>query len=103
MSKFHLNWSKDSVGMPPDQEILRNAKVQPPSKKRQSFAIPEPIQPPEVLGKRRLKLKMPKGASPPPPSTANKSQVSHKSKKVFYNMFAFEMFVNAIDSSIVIV
>lgn len=79
-----FTFAKESVGMPPEQEIVRSAKVQTPSQKRQSLAQPEPIQPPEVLGKRKPKPKMPKGASPPPPSTANKSRVSHKSDCVFF-------------------
>lgn len=71
-----FTFAKESVGMPSEQEIVRSAKIQTPSQKRQSTAIPEPIQPPEILGKRVPKPKMPKGASPPPPSTANKSRVS---------------------------
>lgn len=74
-----FSFAKESIGMPPDQEIVRSAKVQTPSQKRQSIAPPEPIQTPEVLGKRVPKPKMPKGASPPPPSLANKSRVSRKS------------------------
>lgn len=85
-----FTFAKESVGMPPDQEIVRSAKVQTPSQKRQSLALPEPIQPPEVLGKRIPKPKMPKGASPPPLSMGNKSRVS---RKLFPN-------VDAIDSLI---
>lgn len=77
-----FTFAKESVGMPADQEIVRSAKIQTPSQKRQSLAQPEPIHPPEVLGKRTPKPKLPKGASPPPLSTpmANKSRVSHKPK-----------------------
>lgn len=72
-----FTFAKESVGMPADQEIVRSAKIQTPSQKRQSIALPEPIQQPEVLGKRIPKPKMPKGASPPPSSsTTNKSRVS---------------------------
>lgn len=71
-----FTFAKESVGMPADQEIVRSAKVQTPSQKRQSLAQPEPIAPPEILGKRIPKPKMPKGASPPPLSMANKSRVS---------------------------
>lgn len=71
-----FTFAKESVGMPPDQEIVRSAKIQTPSQKRQSIAPIETPPTPEVLGKRIPKPKMPKGASPPPPSTANKSRVS---------------------------
>lgn len=71
-----FTFAKESVGMPPEQEIVRSAKIQTPSQKRQSIAIPEPILTPEILGKRVPKPKMPKGASPPPPSATNKSRVS---------------------------
>lgn len=71
-----FSFAKESVGMPADQEVVRSAKIQTPSQKRQSTSLPEPIQAPEVLGKRVPKPKMPKGASPPPPSTANKLRVS---------------------------
>lgn len=70
-----FSFAKESVGMPPDQEIVRSAKIQTPSQKRQSIAPVETIPTPEVLGKRIPKPKMPKGASPPPPSIANKSRV----------------------------
>lgn len=73
-----FSFAKESIGMPADQEIVRSAKVQTPSQKRQSLVPPEPVQTPEVLGKRVPKPKMPKGASPPPPSLANKSRVSHQ-------------------------
>lgn len=71
-----FSFAKESVGMPADLEIVRMAKVQTPSQKRQTLAQPEPVQLPEILGKRIPKPKMPKGASPPPPSPANKSRVS---------------------------
>lgn len=70
-----FTFAKESVGMPPELEIVRSAKIQTPSQKRQSIATVETIPTPEVLGKRIPKPKMPKGASPPPPSSANKSRV----------------------------
>lgn len=88
-----FSFAKESIGMPPDQEIVRSAKVQTPSQKRQSLPPPEPIQTPEVLGKRVPKPKMPKGASPPPPSPANKSRVSQKNS----HTFAFNQFIHVID------
>lgn len=71
-----FSFAKESIGMPADQEIVRSAKVQTPSQKRQPVSMAESMPTPEVLGKRIPKPKMPKGASPPPPSTANKSRVS---------------------------
>lgn len=40
-----FSFAKESVGMPPEQEIVRSAKIQTPSQKRQSLALPEPVQP----------------------------------------------------------
>lgn len=71
-----FSFAKESIGMPADQEIVRSAKIQTPSLKRQSSTLPETVPTPEILGKRIPKPKMPKGASPPPPSIANKSRVS---------------------------
>lgn len=70
-----FSFAKESIGMPVEQEIVRSAKVQTPSQKRPAASLPDAIPTPEVLGKRIPKPKMPKGASPPPPSTANKSRV----------------------------
>lgn len=69
-----FTFAKESIGMPPDIEIVRKAKIQTPSQRKQP--VPEPV--PDVLGKRVPKPKMPKGASPPPPpsSILNKSRVS---------------------------
>lgn len=68
-----FTFAKESIGMPPDLEIVRKAKIQTPSQRKQP--VPEPV--PDVLGKRVPKPKMPKGASPPPPSSIlNKSRVS---------------------------
>lgn len=71
-----FTFAKESVGMPSEQEIVRSAKIQTSSQKRQSMAMTETVQSPEILGKRVPKPKMPKGASPPPPTTAHKSRVS---------------------------
>lgn len=71
-----FSFAKESIGMPPDQEIVRSAKIQTPSQKRQLSSSAESIPTPEVLGKRIPKPKMPKGASPPPTIAANKSRVS---------------------------
>lgn len=74
-----FSFAKESIGMPAEQETVRSAKIQTPSQKRQSIATPEAIPTPEVLGKRVPKPKMPKGASPPPPSSiGNKSRVRQK-------------------------
>lgn len=78
-----FSFAKESIGMPTDQEIVRSAKIQTPSQKRQTATLPEIGAAPEVLGKRIPKPKMPKGASPPPPSTANKSRVSLTSSLSF--------------------
>lgn len=68
-----FTFAKESIGMPPDMEIVRKAKIQTPSQRKQP--ISEAV--PDVLGKRVPKPKMPKGASPPPPSSIlNKSRVS---------------------------
>ncbi|XP_031632662.1 uncharacterized protein LOC116346640 isoform X3 [Contarinia nasturtii] len=75
-----FTFAKESVGMPPEQEIVRSAKVQTPSQKRQPVPVPESTTP-EILGKRIPKPKMPKGASPPPPSITNKSRTPIASNK----------------------
>lgn len=69
-----FTFAKESIGMPPDQEIVRNAKLQTPAQRhRPSLPIETPS--PELgLGKRVPKPKMPKGASPPPQSSAAKSK-----------------------------
>lgn len=77
-----FSFAKESVGMPPEQEIVRSAKLQTPAQKRQPANQPEIVSTPEVLGKRIPKPKMPKGASPPPPSILNKSRVSFTSFRV---------------------
>lgn len=71
-----FSFAKESIGMPPEQEIVRSAKIQTPSLKRQSIGLTETIPTPEVMGKRIPKPKLPKGASPPPPNNSNKSRVS---------------------------
>lgn len=71
-----FSFAKESIGMPAEQEIVRSAKIQTPSQKRQPTSLPETIPTPEVIGKRIPKPKLPKGASPPPPSSINKSRVS---------------------------
>lgn len=74
-----FTFAKESIGMPPDQEIVRSAKVQTLPTRR---PITTPIQPEqtEVLGKRIRKPKLPKGATSPPPSTppTMKSRVRNK-------------------------
>lgn len=77
-----FSFAKESIGMPAEQEIVRSAKVQTPSQKRPPPVHHEVIPPPEVLGKRIPKPKMPKGASPPPPSLPNKSRVSNILKPI---------------------
>ncbi|XP_055312516.1 uncharacterized protein LOC129574468 isoform X2 [Sitodiplosis mosellana] len=77
-----FSFAKESIGMPVEQEIVRSAKVQTPSQKRPQASLPEAIPTPEVLGKRIPKPKMPKGASPPPPSSiGNKSRTPATSNK----------------------
>lgn len=71
-----FTFAKESIGMPPDQEIVRNAKVQSSSQRSRPPPIPE-ISP--VLGKRIPKPKMPKGASPPPPASILNKSASNKS------------------------
>lgn len=71
-----FSFAKESIGMPPEQEIVRSAKIQTPSQKRQPTVVPDALSTPEIIGKRIPKPKLPKGASPPPPSIANKSRVS---------------------------
>lgn len=71
-----FSFAKESIGMPAEQEIVRSAKIQTPSQKRQPIGLPETIPTPEIIGKRIPKPKLPKGASPPPPSNINKSRVS---------------------------
>lgn len=70
-----FTFAKETIGMSPDQEIVRSAKVQTLPQRKP--AVP-PADVPEVLGKRIRKPKMPKGASPPPPSMSanHKSRVS---------------------------
>lgn len=85
-----FTFAKESIGMPPEQEIVRSAKIQTPSQKRQP-TIYEPIQTPDVLGKRIPKPKMPKGASPPPPSSTSKaSRVSILVEKIDFSTENFE-------------
>lgn len=79
-----FSFAKERIGMPPDQEIALSAKAQTPLQKRQSIAPPEPIQTPEVLGRRVSKPKIPKGVSPLPPSPANKSRVSQKFNNAWF-------------------
>lgn len=69
-----FTFAKESIGMPPDQEIVRKAKIQTPSQRNKPTVYPDPE--PNVLGKRIPKPKMPKGASPPPPSLPAKSRVT---------------------------
>lgn len=63
---------KESIGMPPDQEIVRSAKLQTQAQRSRAPPLPE-VSP--VLGKRVPKPKMPKGASPPPPAVLGKAPV----------------------------
>lgn len=77
-----FTFAKESIGMPPELEIVRKAKIQTPSQRKQPTVYPDPV--PDVLGKRIPKPKMPKGASPPPPSTSNKSRVSPKNQCFFF-------------------
>lgn len=74
-----FTFAKETIGMTPEQEIVRSAKVQTVPQRKPP---PLPVEVPEVLGKRIRKPKMPKGASPPPPSTSanNKSRVSIRQK-----------------------
>lgn len=74
-----FTFAKESIGMPPDQEIVRNAKIQTPAQRHRP-SLPLETSTPELglgLGKRVPKPKMPKGASPPPPSSAAKSKNSN--------------------------
>lgn len=71
-----FTFAKESIGMSPEQEIVRSAKIQTLPQRKPPVT---PVETPElVLGKRIRKPKMPKGASPPPLSTPgnSKSRVS---------------------------
>lgn len=84
-----FTFAKESIGMPPDLEIVRKAKIQTPSQRKQP--VPEPV--PDVLGKRIPKPKMPKGASPPPSSSIlNKSRVSGFDLNAFGKLFLIYSF-----------
>lgn len=72
-----FTFAKESIGMPPDQEIVRNAKIQTPAQRHRPSLPMDTPSPDLVLGKRVPKPKMPKGASPPPPSLAAKSKLSN--------------------------
>lgn len=77
-----FTFAKESIGMPPDQEIVRSAKIQTPSQRNKSTVLVDTISPDTPtagglgLGKRVPKPKMPKGASPPPAANSLKSRVS---------------------------
>lgn len=94
---LHINdftFAKESIGMPPDLEIVRKAKIQTPSQRSKPVVLPEPT--PDVLGKRIPKPKMPKGASPPPPPssyTANKSRVFRLISFIRINNNIFILFI----------
>lgn len=82
-----FTFAKDSIGMPPDQEIVRSAKIQTPSQRNKpvnflDIGTPDPSL---GFGKRVPKPKMPKGASPPPrtPPASSGSSGSNKSRVSF--------------------
>lgn len=86
-----FTFAKESIGMPPDQEIVRSAKIQTPSTRHKpvnflDLGTPDPRL---GFGKRVPKPKMPKGASPPPrtppanASSLNKSKVSFCAMEIF--------------------
>lgn len=77
-----FTFAKESIGMPPDQEIVRNAKIQTPAQRHRASLPMDTPSPELVLGKRVPKPKMPKGASPPPPSNAAKSKNSNAKRAV---------------------
>lgn len=58
---------KEAIGASPDDEIIRPAKYYNYSRRSNVDPVITESSPP-VLGKRVPKPKMPKGASPPPPS-----------------------------------
>lgn len=82
-----FTFAKESIGMPPDQEIVRSAKIQTPSARHKPVNFLDIGSPDPSLGfgKRVPKPKMPKGASPPPrtPPTSTGSAVVNKSKVSF--------------------
>lgn len=82
-----FTFSKERIGMPPEQEIVRSAKIQTPSQKSRPTNFLDLGSPDPALGfgKRIPKPKMPKGASPPPTS-ANKSRVSFM---IYFFLLAF--------------
>lgn len=71
-------WTREPLGLSPEHEIIRSAKPQIPVVKKPvnflDLAEPDPTL---GFGKRIPKPKMPKGASPPPPSTAHKARVRY--------------------------
>lgn len=73
-----FTFAKERIGMPPEQEVVRSAKIQTPSQKNRPTNFLDLSTPDSSLGigKRTPKPKLPKGASPPPPSINNKSRVS---------------------------
>ena len=73
-----FTFAKEAIGAPADQEIVRSAKVHTPSVRSRSsnFLDLGSADPALGFGKRVPKPKMPKGASPPPPTyVSNKSRV----------------------------
>lgn len=84
-----FSFAKERIGMPPDQEIVRSAKIQTPSQKTRPVNFLDIGTPNPALGfgKRIPKPKMPKGASPPPSSSAqNRSRVSGMKLLVPHNL-----------------
>lgn len=95
-----FTFAKESIGMPPDLEIVRSAKIQTPAQRRQPYPEPQ-VQTPDVLGKRIPKPKMPKGASPPPPSTSiSKSRVSISIRTHAIFQLFIQFFINHLQLSL---
>lgn len=72
----NFTFMKDPVGGSPDEEIIRSAKSYGAAPRRSIGSASAPAADPitdNTLGKRIPKPKMPKGASPPPPSFSRTS------------------------------
>lgn len=77
----NFTFVKEPIGMTPEQEIIRSAKLQTPTVRRSNpiDTVPDPTL---GIGKRIPKPKAPKGASPPPPNRSI-SRVSNNCKLMF--------------------
>lgn len=74
----NFTFIKDPVGGAPDEETIRSAKSYGSAPRRSLNSAPLPVVEPSIdnnLGKRIPKPKMPKGASPPPPSSFSRSSL----------------------------